>query len=311
MAILYLGDVFLEHDTGAHPECARRLKTVYAHLRKTGLIGRFEQGALRQATGDEVKRVHAADYLRTLAAFAAHGGGHIDGDTVVSPRSYDVALHAAGAAVDAVGQVLSGKHTAACCLTRPPGHHSLPSQAMGFCLLNNAAVAACHAIEAHGLSRVLIVDWDVHHGNGTQDIFYERADVCFFSAHRYPFYPGTGAEDETGSGAGLGATFNLPLRFGITRRQYVDRFTLKLGQAAAFSKPELVLISAGFDAHAQDPIGSLGLESEDFAELTRRVSDVAEQYAGGRIVSLLEGGYNVDALAESVAYHLEALIAPR
>jgi len=178
---------------------------------------------------------------------------------------------------------------------------------MGFCLFNNVAVAATHALGQHEVSRILIVDWDVHHGNGTQDIFYESEEVTFFSAHRYPFYPGTGAMDETGHGPGLGTTINLPLRFGISRRDFVDQFQLKLEQAATRCRPELILISAGFDAHAADPIGSLGLESEDFGLLTRLVTDIAAAHCQGKIVSLLEGGYNVDALAESVAAQLEVL----
>jgi acetoin utilization deacetylase AcuC-like enzyme len=179
---------------------------------------------------------------------------------------------------------------------------------MGFCLFNNAAVAAAHAREGHGVDRVLIVDWDVHHGNGTQDIFYFDGQVSFLSAHRYPFYPGTGAADETGSGPGLGATVNLPLRFGISRRDYRGVFARALEELADRCRPQLVLISAGFDAHALDPIGSLGLESEDFGDLTRLLLNVAKQHAGGRVVSLLEGGYNLDALAESVACHLTTLL---
>jgi acetoin utilization deacetylase AcuC-like enzyme len=178
---------------------------------------------------------------------------------------------------------------------------------MGFCLLGNVAIAARLATTELGLDRVLIVDWDVHHGNGTQDIFYEDPRVGFFSAHRWPFYPGTGAADETGRGAGLGATKNLPLAFGTSRRDYLARFGDELTAFAAAMRPQLVLISAGFDAHAADPIGSLGLETEDFGELTRMVRGVAEDYAGGRIVSVLEGGYNPPVLADCVALHLEGL----
>ncbi len=178
---------------------------------------------------------------------------------------------------------------------------------MGFCLFNNVAVAAQRAMDRYGLSRVLIVDWDVHHGNGTQDVFYESPNVWFLSVHRSPFYPGTGAEHETGTGPGLGSTFNLPLPFGISRAEYRERFHSLVSTAAARCRPELLLVSAGFDAHAADPIGSLGLESEDYFDLTRLLQQVAAQHCGGRLVSLLEGGSNVDALAESVAFHLQAL----
>ncbi len=179
---------------------------------------------------------------------------------------------------------------------------------MGFCLFNNIAVAARHAVDVHELSRVLIVDWDVHHGNGTQDIFYRSAEVSFFSAHRFPFYPGTGSEDETGSGPGSGTTFNLPLSMGISQEDYHLQFRRMLETAARQTNPELVLISAGFDAHRDDPIGSLGLASHDFALLTEAVIDVADEFCDGRIVSVLEGGYNESALAESVALHLDALV---
>jgi len=180
---------------------------------------------------------------------------------------------------------------------------------MGFCLFNNVAVAAAHAMAEHEISRVLIIDWDVHHGNGTQAIFYDSARVVFFSVHRHPFYPGTGADNEIGTGDGLGTTFNLPLRFGISRREYIERFESMLHDAAARCRPELVLVSAGFDAHAADPIGSLGLETEDFETLSRDVLAVADQYCRGRLVSLLEGGYNLTALAESVECHVRTLLS--
>jgi acetoin utilization deacetylase AcuC-like enzyme len=180
---------------------------------------------------------------------------------------------------------------------------------MGFCLFNNVAVAAAHARAQHQLDRVLIVDWDVHHGNGTQDIFYEDGQVHFLSVHRYPFYPGTGAADETGAGKGLGAIHNVPLKFGSSRAKFRDAFRSALEKQAEHCKPDLVLISAGFDAHTDDPIGSLGLESEDFATLTQNVIDVASVHCQGRVVSLLEGGYDLDALAESVEIHLAGLLA--
>src|SRR5262249_18613126 len=236
-------------------------------------------------------------------------------DTVVSAQSYAVALAAAGACVAAMDAVLaSGDQGApernALCLVRPPGHHATPTRSMGFCLFNNIALAADHARVAHGLNRLLIVDWDVHHGNGTQDIFYADPTVMFFSIHRYGqgFYPGTGAADETGTGPGLGFTLNAPIRYGTARRDYLARFERDLEKAADKIKPELVLVSAGFDAHARDPIGSLGLEAEDFVVLTQRVLDVAKTHAAGRLVSCLEGGYNLEALAECVQAHLEQVL---
>jgi len=307
MPLLFQDPVFFEHETGAHPESPERLRTVYRKLREEQITEDWQVRAAAPVAEDVLKRVHPAKYREMVRRFADEGGGRIESDTVVSPRSYDVALKAAGAVVEAVDAVMGQTAEAAVCLVRPPGHHALANKAMGFCLFNNVAVAARHALAAHQLARVLIVDWDVHHGNGTQDIFYESPEVCFFSSHRWPFYPGTGAAEETGRGPGLGTTFNLPLAFGISRAEFKERFEGMLSDAAAKSRPELILISAGFDAHAADPIGSLGLESEDFAQLTRLVRDAADQYCGGRIVSVLEGGYNVDVLAESVLLHLRAL----
>jgi acetoin utilization deacetylase AcuC-like enzyme len=307
--LLYTDELFLAHETGRHPECADRLRAVTARLTETNLADRCQRGTVRAAERKEVERVHTAAHADFVAETAAEGGGRLDPDTVVSRRSYDVALHAAGTAVKAVDRVLDGTASRALCLVRPPGHHALPEQAMGFCLFNNVAVAARHAQRAHGLERILVVDWDVHHGNGTQDVFYDDGQVWFFSAHRSPFYPGTGHKHETGRGAGLGTTFNLPLRFGLTRKDYREAFLNVLTDAVAKCRPELILLSAGFDAHANDPIGSLGLETEDFGDLTRLVLDAAGQHCNGRLVSLLEGGYHLRALADSVACHLETLLA--
>lgn len=310
MPLLYTDPCFLNHETGQHPESPARLRSISARLEKSDQPKKFEAGKIREATLEELSRVHSEKHVERVREFAEAGGGRIESDTAVSRQSYSVALKAAGSACDAVDQVLGEKHKRACCLIRPPGHHALPSDPMGFCLFNNVAVAAQHAIEKHKLNRVLVVDWDVHHGNGTQDIFYEEGQVTFFSAHRSPFYPGTGAKSETGTGKGLGTIFNLPLEFGVSRKDYCKAFEASLNDAASKSKPELILISAGFDAHRLDPIGSLGLESEDFAELTKLLLGAAAEHCQGRCVSLLEGGYNVDALAESVEQHLKVLAAP-
>jgi acetoin utilization deacetylase AcuC-like enzyme len=310
MTILYTDPLFLRHDTGRHPECADRLRAVTARLEQAGLTAKCRPGEYVPLKADDVRRVHAAAQVQLAKQVAEHGGGYLDSDTRVSRDSYDVALAAAGACVAAVDAVLGGKDGNALCLVRPPGHHATPTHSMGFCLFNNIALAANHARTAHGLTRVLIVDWDVHHGNGTQDVFYEAPDVVFYSVHRYGrgFYPGTGAADETGRGPGAGHVFNLPLPYGVSRKQYLAAFTARLEKAADAIKPELVLVSAGFDAHASDPIGSLGLETEDFTALTRLVLDVARTHARGRLVSCLEGGYNLNALAEGVQTHLEELL---
>lgn len=308
MTILYRDPMFQRHLTGRHPESPARLAAIDRRLEERGLIAKCQQGTIRKATDEEIIRLHDGDYVDFVRRYAEQGGERIEADTVVCPESFDIACHAAGTALAAVDAVLMGQDRTALVLARPPGHHALPASAMGFCLFNNVALAAEHALRVHDLERVLIVDWDVHHGNGTQDVFYNREDVTFYSAHRSPFYPGTGAADETGTGRGLGHTFNLPLNFGVPRKEYLARFERTLADAAAKCSPQLVLISAGFDAHRRDPIGSLGLETEDFATLTTMLQAVANDCCGGRLVSLLEGGYDVEALADSVALHLESLV---
>lgn len=311
MTLLYTDPIYLEHDTGRHPENADRLRAITAKLEAAGLPKRCAAGVFKPLSAEAVARLHGEKVVLAVQALAEHGGGPLDADTVVSPKSYTVGLAAAGACVTAVEQVLTGTEKTALCLVRPPGHHATPIRSMGFCLFNNIALAAHHARAAHQVDRILIVDWDVHHGNGTQDAFYEEAGVYFLSVHRHGmgFYPGTGAAGETGTGKGLGTTRNVPLALGTSRREYHAAFRAALAKAADTIKPQLVLTSAGFDAHAQDPIGSLGLEIEDFGILTREVLDVARTHAQGRVVSCLEGGYNRDRLAEAVQLHLEELLA--
>ena len=215
---------------------------------------------------------------------------------------------AAGAVCDAVVRVVSGEDKTAFCLVRPPGHHAMPDHARGFCLFNNIAVGARVALRELDVERVLIVDFDVHHGDGTQAIFWEDAHVGFFSMHRSPFYPGTGAADEIGAGEGLGMTLNLPIQFGMPRHAQISLFENRLNDFAEKVRPQLVLVSAGFDSHQDDPIGSLGLQSEDFQALTRCVLNIADHHADGKTVSVLEGGYNADALSECIETHLEELL---
>jgi acetoin utilization deacetylase AcuC-like enzyme len=312
MTLLYTDPLFLQHDTGpGHPERPERLRAVGDRLDASGLTFRCTPGVYEPLPADEVAALHVPAFVQRVRRTAERGSGYLDADTPVGRDSFAVALAAAGVCCSAVGEVLAGADRNALCLVRPPGHHATPTRSMGFCLFNNVALAARRARSKHGLNRVLIVDWDVHHGNGTQDIFYGDGPVTFFSIHRYGrgFYPGTGAAGETGTGPGLGHTVNAPLPFGVSRPAYRAAFAAALEKAADVSKPELVLVSAGFDAHAADPVGSLGLEVEDFADLTRLVLDVARTHAGGRLVSCLEGGYNLGALAESVQAHLEQLLS--
>ncbi len=313
MTLLYTDPLFLNHDTGPHPETADRLRAITARLLKSGLVERCTPGSYQPLTEDAVAKVHSLEQIARVKQITRAGGGHIDADTVVSSESYQVALAAAGACSAAVDAVMHGPEKTALCLVRPPGHHANQVQSMGFCLFNNIALAAQQARSVHGVNRLLIIDWDVHHGNGTQDIFWEDPQIVFLSIHRYGhgFYPGSGAADETGTGKGLGATVNVPIRYGTGRREYHSHFAGAVEKAADKIKPELVLISAGFDAHVRDPIGSLGLEAEDFASLTKLALDIAHTHAHGRLVSCLEGGYNLSALAESVQAHLEELLAAR
>lgn len=308
MTLLYYDPIFLEHKTGAHPENPARLVAVMRQIHLLGLDGQCNLPAWKPISPERLACVHPHAYTETIRAFCQQGGGLIEHDSVTSRRSYEVALMAAGAVCDAVERVVRGDDPRALCLVRPPGHHALSRQAMGFCLLNNVALGARLAIRELELNRVLIVDWDVHHGNGTQAIFWQDPQVGYLSIHRWPFYPGTGAADETGGGPGLGTTVNLPVELGISRKDYLELFAAALGRFADDLKPDLVLISAGFDSHRADPIGSLGLETEDFQELTQAVLEVAQVHGGGRVVSVLEGGYDLDALAESVEIHLRQLL---
>src|SRR5439155_10063406 len=247
MSLLYTDPLFLKHDTGRHPETADRLRSISARLEKAGLIKKCTAGTYKPLTEETVAKVHSPKQVQAAKQVAEHGGGRIDPDTVVSSDSFKVALASAGACVAAVDAVLKGTDHNALCLVRPPGHHATPTRSMGFCLFNNIALAAHHAKTAHHLTKILIVDFDVHHGNGTQDIFYESPEVVFFSIHRYGngFYPGTGAEDETGRGKGLGHIINAPVRYGTARREYHDRFKKALAKAADKIRTELVLIRAG------------------------------------------------------------------
>ncbi len=305
--LIFTDPLFQMHDTGSHPENAARLKAIDAKLLAESALKTCRTGLITPAPREALLAVHHHEMLEKTEKLAAAGGGSLDPDTRVSRKSYDVAVAAAGAVCNAVEQVVRGEDHRALCLVRPPGHHALPHKAMGFCLMNNVAIAARHAQKVCGVGRILIVDWDVHHGNGTQDIFYADPSVGFYSIHRHPFYPGTGDWDETGTGAGLGTTWNVPVSVSTTREKYHQRFQQTLDDAVKTMRPELILISAGFDAHRLDPIGSLGLETEDFQTLTERVVEAANAECQGKIVSVLEGGYHPDALAESVLIHLRTL----
>lgn len=303
--LLFTHPSSLEHDTGAgHPERAERIRAILGALEAANLPGVARREA-PEASLEDITRAHPEPYpSRVRAAIPGSGLARLDPDTVVSPGSWTAALTAAGGAVAAVTAVLAGEdHTAFCCL-RPPGHHAEPARAMGFCLFDNVAIAALHARQVHGIGRIAIVDFDVHHGNGTQAIFWNDPLTLYASTHQWPLYPGTGRASETGA---HGNVLNLPLSPGTdggTYRRAVEERLLPRLDAFA---PELVLVSAGFDAHVADPLASLELVEEDFAWITTELLGVARRHAGGRLVSVLEGGYDLTALAASALAHVRAL----
>jgi acetoin utilization deacetylase AcuC-like enzyme len=307
VAVLLFGTdpVFAAHDTGrGHPERPARLEAALRGVEDAHLDGDLVPLAVRPATEEELERVHTTKYLERLAEFVEAGGGALDADTVASPRSWDAARHAAGAGLAAVEALERGEGDAAFLAVRPPGHHALPAVSMGFCLLNNVAVVAA-ALADRG-ERVLVVDYDAHHGNGTQDIFYDDPRVMYVSFHEWPLYPGTGRLDETGTGAAAGTTVNFPLPAGATGDVYLRALDDVVGPAVDRFRPTWVLVSAGFDAHRADPLTGLGLSAGDYALLAQRMAELAP--APGRLITFLEGGYDLDALRASVAATLPALV---
>ncbi|MFO0961104.1 MAG: histone deacetylase [Isosphaeraceae bacterium] len=311
MLLFYSDPRMLHHRPWSwHPESPARLSSILEVLRDNGQLVATQQQPVKPANDADLARVHAPSYVREIALFERGGGGQYESDTFVSSGTDLAARLAAGAAIDAVRGVVSGPNSRAFCAVRPPGHHARPSTAMGFCIYSNAAVAAAYAREVLGLDRILVVDFDVHHGNGTQEAFYDDSQVGFLSIHRFPFYPGTGDLDETGSGAGLGFTRNIPLPHDTRPNDLISAFRSGLETMANKVRPQLVILSAGFDAHRADPVGGLGLEVEHFEDLTRAVIEVAEAHADGRIVSLLEGGYHLQFLPMCVEAHLKVLGVP-
>jgi acetoin utilization deacetylase AcuC-like enzyme len=294
----------LEHDTGAHPERAERIVAVERELAARDWLG-YERESAPEVERSRLEAVHPPDYIEAIERFCANGGGMLDVDTVASPGSFDAALHSAGGAVRAVDALLGGEAGTAFCALRPPGHHAEPSQAMGFCLFNNVAIAAQHAVDAHGIGRVLVLDWDVHHGNGTNDIFYASRSVLYASIHQSPLYPGTGAPTEVGSGAGEGYTVNMPVPAGSGHEDWVALVQHVVAPLAREFEPGLLLVSAGYDAHRDDPLGSCMLSERTFAALAATMRSLSVELRSP-LGFVLEGGYDLDALAASVAATMEA-----
>jgi acetoin utilization deacetylase AcuC-like enzyme len=294
------------HDTGwGHPEHVGRLRAIPQALREDPeLLGRVQHVESRHATADELSIVHDAAYIERVHAVAAAGGARLDPDTVASEGSWDAATAAAGAVLDAIDFAFGDGPRRSFCAVRPPGHHALRDTAMGFCLFGNVALGAHYARRRHGAERVLIVDWDVHHGNGTQALVEDESNIRFVSMHQWPWYPGTGAADDRGP---HGSVWNVPMRAGLARDAYVDAFRRAVDAATVGFVPDLVLISAGFDSLAGDPLGGFTLEVEDFEALTRFLVERADAWCRGRIVSSLEGGYAPQRLGLACIRHMRAL----
>lgn len=305
-AIVY--DPFnLRHTREGHPENYRRLEKTWALLNQDGILSSLMMVPSSMAPLEAVLRVHTPRYVERLQMAAMLGGGHLDADTYLNADSYTAALLAAGGLLNVVDAVLWGRADNGFALVRPPGHHALAYVGMGFCLLANIAIAARWAQDRHGVQRVLIVDFDVHHGNGTQDIFYHDPSVLFMSAHQFPYYPGTGAADEIGDEKGAGSTINVPFPAHVGDQGYLDAFDQVLAPAARRFQPELILLSAGFDAHWLDPLASMQLSVTGYSRLVDRLMALADELCHGRLVAVLEGGYNLDVLSHCVLSTLRVL----
>jgi acetoin utilization deacetylase AcuC-like enzyme len=319
-ALIY-DPIFLEHLTPhKHPERPQRLEMAMKVLEALDWLKRDNliQIPPRAATEDELALVHERSYIRQVKAAAddvAREAGRegsktrfFSTDTYISGQSYAAAIKAAGAPLTAIDAIMRGEIDNAYCLVRPPGHHALPDEAMGFCLFNNVAIAAQYALDHHGLERVMIIDYDVHHGNGIQDIFYAEPRVLYFSIHQAPFYPGTGHSDERGEGAGLGTTINVPLPATVGFEIYEPIFRQVMSHAADRFDPQLILVSVGFDAHWNDPLGQMNLSTAGFAQLTKLIIDLAQILCNGRLVMVQEGGYNLDVMGACVATCINLLL---
>jgi acetoin utilization deacetylase AcuC-like enzyme/formylglycine-generating enzyme required for sulfatase activity len=303
-------DIYLEHKTTTgHPESPQRLVAIVKNLKAKGLYSELYQITPSPVKMEWLTKIHTPEYIERARESCEEDAGYLDSlDVPISSKSYDAALMAAGGVLSAIDAVMEGKIQNAFCAVRPPGHHAVEDGALGFCIFNNIAIGTRYIQEKYGLSKILIVDWDVHHGNGTQAEFYDDPNVLYFSVHRYPFYPGTGSEMEKGLEKGLNYTINVPLPAGSTDQDYLIAFEKKLKPAALSFSPDFVLISAGFDAHKDDPLGGMKVTEEGFVQMTKIARDIAQKCCESRLVSVLEGGYNLDALAASVEAHIRVLM---
>jgi len=303
---IFYDPVFLKHDTGAHPESADRLMAVLVALESAPFADRLEWITPDPASIEQLEAVHDPGYIRYVEDRCLSGARSLDADTIICPDSWRAATTAAGALIEAVDCVMDKSHANAFCAVRPPGHHAEKNRAMGFCLFNNVAIGVRHAQKAYGAQKTAIIDFDVHHGNGTQNAFYDDPYVFFVSLHQAHHYPGTGMESERGGTGAKGTNMNIPMGAGAGDEEYYDKFDGQILPALTKFRPDIIFISAGFDAHADDPLAGLSLTAQGYAGITKRILDLA---GPGPVVSTLEGGYNIEALTESVLTHVARLAA--
>jgi len=309
MKVGYVYDpIYLKHDTGGHVENAGRLEAIISHLEQTGLKSQLTPVKPRSASVEELSLVHDKQYISHIQDTAQKGGGWLDPDTVMSPDSYQAAIYAAGGVITATEAVMDGEVGSAFALVRPPGHHATSLRAMGFCLFNNVAIAARYALDKYKLERILIIDFDVHHGNGTQETFYDDPQVLYLSTHEYPFYPGSGGIEETGIGAGKGTTVNIPLPAGCGDNEYLQVFEQIVIPAARRFNPGLILVSAGYDTHWADGLALMQVSVIGFAQMVKTIKGLADELCSGHLAFTLEGGYNLTALSASVKATFDVLL---
>ena len=304
----YISDPFyLKHKNEPHPENPGRLNAIQKNIESSKFYNNLTLIQPRKATIDDIAKIHDTGYIQSVEDSCRNGVRNLDADTVISTDSYQAALLSAGAGLEALDKILEGTVGNAFCAVRPPGHHAEQNKAMGFCLFNNVGVIARYAQDVKKLEKVFIFDWDVHHGNGTQHSFYKDSSIYYSSIHQYPFYPGTGSVDETGTGDGLGSNLNLPMRAYSCDADYINVIEHKLIPVIQKFNPDLIIISAGFDAHENDPLAQINLSTKCYGKMTQKLMEVANDVCDGRILSMLEGGYDYSALADSVQLHVETL----
>ena len=304
----YISDPFyLKHKNEPHPENPGRLNAIQKNIESSKYYNNLTLIQPRKATVEDIAKVHGTGYIRSVEDSCRNGVRNLDADTVISSDSYQAALLSAGAGLEALDKILEGTVDNAFCAVRPPGHHAEQNKAMGFCLFNNVGVIARYAQDVKNIQKIFIFDWDVHHGNGTQHSFYKDSSIYYSSIHQYPFYPGTGGVDETGTGDGLGSNLNIPMRAYSYDTDYINAIEHKLIPVIQKFNPDLIIISAGFDAHENDPLAQINLSTDCYGKMTQKLMEIANDVCNGRILSMLEGGYDYSALADSVKLHVETL----